>query len=840
MRDHEDSTALSIAVENVGNRKLHESNDGYIDIVRVLLNAGVNVNELYEGRTALLIATQKGNLDIVRVLVEEYGADYQSDIALCRASFHNYIRIVKLLLAHGVPVNGRGDAGRTPLIEAAEYGHLRLFRLLLKNGGDLYAVTDRGWTALMRAIHGGIHGGGHLHLVKELLKLNVDIHVVDKSYGESALSKAARGGYEDILGLLLSRGADSNQASKYGMTPLMFAARQGHTRCIKLLLKHGANAGLRDCKGKTALMIASSHAFSAVRALLRNEKNEVINAQSNFGWTSLMLTSIHGRATVVSYLIKHGADIHLQTKNGLNALIAAASRGNLEVVEVLVDSGANLDVQCKNGWTALMYAVANGYGETASYLLALGANVNIQSKHGTTALIAAVRYADIEVVHEILKYSPDITLKEDGYNTALMVAIASDNLAMVRALLNHERGFLSYSDEVWRLTLHDVIPYSLPEICYLRSLNIHSKMDCLRDRMRLVQQSLWDNCQLLVSRDRVLEGAFEDLNPILSDTRKYYPLVVYFMDENGYDNGGLCAEFFTILSRQLVKEENKLFVSHDNNFTFQPDARSRNLVNCDEYYRFIGRLVGKAIITENTLDELVFSLPFLKHILELSITLEDLRCHASNQVEANYLYNSLQRILENPVDSMQLDFAHGTRENEDAMEVEEELVTEENKEEYVRLWVAQHATHSIARQIAHFLEGLYSLIPKHFLQIFSPEELTLIINGQPVIDINYLQSIALYENGYSCTDDCIQWLWEVLREESASIHKRFLQFITGSSRVTLSLNSFIIYKVAHSTSLPSAHTCAKQLSLPQYYSKEELRDKLLLALMEGAEGFGFV
>jgi E3 ubiquitin-protein ligase HUWE1 len=39
--------------------------------------------------------------------------------------------------------------------------------------------------------------------------------------------------------------------------------------------------------------------------------------------------------------------------------------------------------------------------------------------------------------------------------------------------------------------------------------------------------------------------------------------------------------------------------------------------------------------------------------------------------------------------------------------------------------------------------------------------------------------------------------------------------------------------------LPSAHTCFNQLDLPEYECKEQLVSKLMVALKQGAEGFGF-
>jgi E3 ubiquitin-protein ligase HUWE1 len=39
--------------------------------------------------------------------------------------------------------------------------------------------------------------------------------------------------------------------------------------------------------------------------------------------------------------------------------------------------------------------------------------------------------------------------------------------------------------------------------------------------------------------------------------------------------------------------------------------------------------------------------------------------------------------------------------------------------------------------------------------------------------------------------------------------------------------------------LPSAHTCFNQLDLPEYSTEDATREKLLIAIREGSEGFGF-
>jgi E3 ubiquitin-protein ligase HUWE1 len=51
---------------------------------------------------------------------------------------------------------------------------------------------------------------------------------------------------------------------------------------------------------------------------------------------------------------------------------------------------------------------------------------------------------------------------------------------------------------------------------------------------------------------------------------------------------------------------------------------------------------------------------------------------------------------------------------------------------------------------------------------------------------------------------------------------------------------FSIHRVHGETAmLPTAHTCFNQLDLPAYKSREELHEKLTMAIKEGSEGFGF-
>lgn len=70
--------------------------------------------------------------------------------------------------------------------------------------------------------------------------------------------------------------------------------------------------------------------------------------------------------------------------------------------------------------------------------------------------------------------------------------------------------------------------------------------------------------------------------------------------------------------------------------------------------------------------------------------------------------------------------------------------------------------------------------------------------------------------------------------------KKLLSFTTGSDRAPIGgLGKIMFVIVKHgddSERLPSAHTCFNHLLIPQYSSKQKLKEKLNLALNLSSEG----
>ncbi|KAG6536313.1 hypothetical protein ZIOFF_001366 [Zingiber officinale] len=189
-------------------------------------------------------------------------------------------------------------------------------------------------------------------------------------------------------------------------------------------------------------------------------------------------------------------------------------------------------------------------------------------------------------------------------------------------------------------------------------------------------------------------------------------------------------------------------------------------------------------------------------------------------------------------------------------------VTEETKHEYVDL-VAEHIlTTAIHPQINSFLEGFNELVPKELISIFNDKELKLLLSGLPEIDLDDLQANTEY-TGYSTASTVIQWFWEVVKSFNKEDMARLLQFITGTSKVPLEgfkalqgisgPQQFQIHKAymvllkgcplhIPGNALPPIVKFFQgfnQLDLPEYSSREQLEERLLLAIHEASEGFGF-
>ena len=91
-------------------------------------------------------------------------------------------------------------------------------------------------------------------------------------------------------------------------------------------------------------------------------------------------------------------------------------------------------------------------------------------------------------------------------------------------------------------------------------------------------------------------------------------------------------------------------------------------------------------------------------------------------------------------------------------------------------------TGAIRKQLSAFLEGFYNIIPRRLISIFNEQELELLVSGLPVIDIDDLKANTEYHK-YQANSLQIIWFWRALRSFDQTDKAKFMQFVTGSSKV---------------------------------------------------------
>lgn len=203
-RDKDGTTALHWAAQY-----------GQIEIARLLLSHGANVQARDDEQSTALFAAVFKDLNLARLLLEA-GADIQTQNALEHTPLHElawYGRITEsqFLIDNGAPVDSRNTGGCTPLHLAADSGMANEIQFLLANGADVNSRCLGGYTSLHHAVSTDIEPRQiqwHLDTSKTLIRAGVDINAPDNE-GHTPMELARRRShYPEILTLLVQHDVD--------------------------------------------------------------------------------------------------------------------------------------------------------------------------------------------------------------------------------------------------------------------------------------------------------------------------------------------------------------------------------------------------------------------------------------------------------------------------------------------------------------------------------------------------------------------------------------------------------------------------------------------------------
>ena len=425
-----------------------------------------------EGKTALILACELAQTDLVTLLLEEGGDPNISD-AYGNTALHSAVygcctnESLQEIITHQAYPNAQNNDGETALLLACFYRQQEMVKILLKAGSNSNIAAVDGDTSLHAAVLGNcskniirtiIYNGAYVNAANEknvtTLMLaskegNVDAIKVLISAGADRTIKDANGdtwihyafggyGGKEVLQSIIDRGADVNATNKKNCTALMLASEKGNVDGLNVLLSAGANTTVKDVVGNTWLHYAIYGACNKdiVQSII--DQGADVNAANNENATALMLASKKGSVDAINVLISAGADQTIEDANG-NTWIhyAFGGDGNKDVLQSIIDLGADVNATNKENATALMLASEKGNVDGLTVLLSAGANTTLEDAVGNTWIHYAI-YGDCskEILQSIIDLGADVNAKNNKNTTALMLAIEKGNAAATNVLLS--------------------------------------------------------------------------------------------------------------------------------------------------------------------------------------------------------------------------------------------------------------------------------------------------------------------------------------------------------------------------------------------------------------------
>ncbi|KFY82446.1 hypothetical protein V500_10542 [Pseudogymnoascus sp. VKM F-4518 (FW-2643)] len=364
----------------------------------VLQNSSVSSNAIFEGASALYLATNHPSAKCVDLLLAR-GADPNLASEWQPMMFHRWRRVPRKDC--GMPLHNLAISWRSP---RADYQ--LIFDSLVKAGADLEAKARADETPLLLLLNtnsgSSCTDNSYLPAIKSFLEAGSDISAAGDAVGPRGAS--AR---RTILQRLLEGDQDLN--------------------VFDLLLEHGANIHVRDDSGSNALHLSlGSHHYPRLEP-------EVIDKVANPTARQRCLSLIERRPkgemdALLQVLVSAGVSLEFRDKSGATPLLTNTL--SPELFQLLLGHGAKVDVEDNRVQGILHYSVQRGRPsvERLRELVRLGLDPKKVDLEGNTLLHVGIHNYDgtrdsIRFVEQLLEWGIPLDEKNKAGSTAAHIHI---------------------------------------------------------------------------------------------------------------------------------------------------------------------------------------------------------------------------------------------------------------------------------------------------------------------------------------------------------------------------------------------------------------------------------
>ena len=422
----------------------------------------VDCVDSFLGRTALYYACMSGNVDLVRILISEYGSDpmardSEGDTPLHVVARYGKEEVVRELVDKSkCPVDSVGNRGRTVLHHACCSDNIDLVRILISEyGRDPIARDIEGATPLHVAAV-----CGREEVVRELVdmyKCQVDSV---SNHGRTVLHCTCQSGNVDLVRILISEyGSDPMARDSDGDTPLHVAALDGREEVVRELVdRNKCPVDSEGALGQTVLHKACHSGNVDLVRILISEYGSDPMARDSDRDTPLHVAALGGREEVVRELVdRHKCPVHSVGALGRTVLHKACQSGNVDLVRILISEyGSDPMARDSNGDTPLHVAALCGREEVVRELVDRHkCPVDSVGALGQAVLHFACGSGNVDLVRILIsEYGSDPMARDSDGDTPLHVAALGGRDEVVRELVDRHKCPVDSVGALGRTVLH--------------------------------------------------------------------------------------------------------------------------------------------------------------------------------------------------------------------------------------------------------------------------------------------------------------------------------------------------------------------------------------------------
>jgi len=351
-----------------------------LESLEVFIEKSKNPSDL---ESLLRLASQSNNLNVVRKLIDLKVPAHEDDVL--KAINDNNVELLSIIIKEfkGFRVYRNGlffNASNPAIVKI-------IFEYYLKNRDDndyareIYHYIENRNAEVSKMIINGlktpVFGTENCYMTGVPKTTFINMAIVNDM--------------NEILELLIKKGADVNKPGNYGLAPVILASWLDKKTALKILIASGAN----------------------------------INSKSPDGTSALMFAAMAGHNDVIKFLLDHGADINYKNEYGFSALSEAIKCFRTESVELLKKNGANIEEAER----------------TVKKIKNLGTNINTKDRYGVSMLMRTIYENNFIKTKYLIDHGADVNETNETRTTItspLISSVCSGNiLEFYKLLIDH-------------------------------------------------------------------------------------------------------------------------------------------------------------------------------------------------------------------------------------------------------------------------------------------------------------------------------------------------------------------------------------------------------------------